>query len=178
MTVWTHIGNVQDWGITPSPTVIKHKNTQGGLKRVDLVAMTLMEMAFATKLDEWTLDNITMALLGASGTDTTGALTYIGVNVVQRQMKFVGANQYGPGFEVIMPSCFINAKDTLQFLGSDDFASIPLSGDILLDASLGPNGAFGTVRSLTGATGSAPVATPNELNYYLGTGSVYTAPVA
>ena len=178
MTTWTHIGNVQDWGITPTPTTAKHKNTQGGLKRVDLVAMTLLEMAFATKCDEWTPDNIKMALLGKTGTDTTGELIYLGVEIVRRQMKFVGANNFGPHWEVIMPSCFINAKETLRFLGSDEFDSIPLSGDILFVPSLGPDGAFATARSLTGATGSAPVASPSELNYYLGTGSVYTAPVA
>jgi hypothetical protein len=175
MTVWTHIGNVQDFGITPNPTVIKHKNTQGPLKRTDLVVPTLVEMTFATKLDEWTLDNLLMALLGQIATDTVGSYLKIGVTVVRRQMKFVGANAIGPRWEVILPNVFINAKDTLQFLGSDDTAPIPLSGDLLIDPTLN---AFGTVRSLAGATGSAPVATPDELNYYLGTGSVYTAPVA
>ena len=175
MTTWTHVGNVQDWSITPNPTVIKHKNTQGPFKRVDLVVPILFEMTFATKLDEWVQDNLLMSLLGSTATDTTGTFTKIGVTVVRRQMKFVGANAVGPRYEVILPSVFINAKDTIQFLGSDDFASLPLSGDVLFDAVLG---AFGTVRSLTGATGSAPVATPSELNNYLGTGSVYTAPLA
>jgi len=174
MTDWTHIGNVQDWSITPNPTVIKHKNTQGPLKRIDLVVPILVEMTFATKLDEWTEDNLLMALLGETDTDTVGSFLKIGVTVVRRQMKFVGANAIGPRYEVILPNVFINAKDTLSFLGSDDFASIPLSGDLLIDATLN---AFGTVRSLTGATGSAPVASPDELNDYLGTGSVYTAPL-
>jgi hypothetical protein len=175
MTVWTHIGNVQDWSITPNPTVIKHKNTQGPFKRIDLVVPTLVEMTFATKLDEWVEDNILMALLGETATDSVGSYIKIGVSVVRRQMKFVGANAVGARWEVILPSVFINAKDTIQFLGSDDFAPLPLSGDILIDATLG---AFGTVRSLSGATGDAPVATPSELNDYLGTGSVYTAPLA
>jgi len=175
MTVWTHIGNVQDFSVTPNPTVIKHKNTQGPFKRVDLVTPTLFEMTFATKLDEWVLDNITMALLGESATDTTGTFIKIGVTVVRRQMKFEGANAVGPRFEVIMPSVFINAKDAITFLGSDDYASLPLSGDVLFDNTLG---AFGTVRTLAGATGSAPVVTPDELNLYLGTGSLFTAPIA
>lgn len=175
MTVWTHIGNVQDFGLTPAPTTAEHKNTQGGLKRVDLVAMTLFKLSFSTKLDEWTEDNILLALLGQTATDTAGSYTKIGIAPVRRQIRFTGANSYGPQYDVIMPSAFINAKDTLQFLGSDDFASIPLSGDILFDNA---SGAFGTVRALDTATGSAPVATPDELNYYLGTGSVYTAPLA
>lgn len=175
MTVWTHAGNAQEFSVTPAPTTIDHKNTQGGLKRVDLVAMTLFKLAFACKLDEWVLDNLLMALLGETATDTTGALMKVGIAPVRRQIKFVGANDYGPRYEVIMPSCFINAKDTITLLGSDDFASMPLSGDVLFDNA---TGAFATVRSLAGATGSAPVSTPDELNYYLGTGSIYTAPQA
>jgi hypothetical protein len=173
MTVWTHIGNVQDWGITPNPTVIKHNNTQGGLKRVDLVAMTLVEMAFACKLDEWTPDNIKMALLGSSSASTAGQIITIGTGIVQRQMKFTGANAYGPQWEIILPSVFINAKDTLEFLGSDDFASIPLSGDILYNAAIG---GFGTAECI--GQDSKVLNAPDTLNYYLGTGSVYTAPLA
>lgn len=171
-TVWTHIGNVQGWDITPQPTIIKHKNTQGGLKRVDLTAMTLLEMAFSVKLDEWTEDNVMMALLGVI--DTAG-LIKIGVTSIQRQIKFEGANIYGPQWEIILPNVFIAAKQTLSFLGSDDFAELPLDGDILYDQTLG---AFGTAQSLGTATGGAPIAlTPSTLNYYLGTGAVYTAPV-
>jgi hypothetical protein len=172
MTTWTHIGNVTDWSITPNPTVVKHKNTQGGLKRVDLAAMTLVEMAFATKLDEWTIDNMMMALLGTDTGNTAGAVISIGTAIVQRQMKFVGANLYGPNWTVILPSVFINAKDTLQFLGSDDFASIPLSGDILFNNAIS---AFGTAQRTAGGN---VLVTPDTLNYYLGTGSVFTAPLA
>jgi hypothetical protein len=171
-TTWTHIGNVQNWGITPTPTVVKHKNTQGGLKRVDLTALTLVEMAFSTKIDEWTIDNVMMALLGTDTGNTAGAIISIGTGIVQRQMKFVGGNLYGPKWTVIMPSCFINAKDTLEFLGSDDFASLPLSGDILYNNAIQ---AFGTAQ-VTG--GGNVLVTPDTLNYYLGTGSVYTAPIA
>jgi len=96
MTVWTHVGNVQNWDITPNPTIIKHKNTQGGLKRVDLVAMTLVEMAFSCKLDEWTPDNIKMALLGSSSASTAGQIITIGTSIVQRQMKFTGGQPVRP----------------------------------------------------------------------------------
>jgi hypothetical protein len=173
MTTWTHVGNVQNWDITPNPTIVKHKNTQGGLKRVDLVAMTLVEMAFSCKLDEWTPDNIKMALLGTASASTAGQIITIGTAIVQRQMKFTGANLYGPQWEIILPSVFINAKDTLSFLGSDEFASIPLSGDILFNAGIS---GFGTAEAIGQAT--AVLTAPNELNYYLGTGSVYTAPLA
>jgi hypothetical protein len=176
MTVWTHIGNVQKCSITPTPTVQKHKGTQGPVKAIDFVNTTLIEMAFDLTCDEWTIDNIKMALLGQLATDTTGEYIKIGVAPVRRQIKFVGNNAIGPKYELILPSCFINAKEALNFIDtSDETAPMPLSGDILFDNTLQ---AFGTLRSLGGATGGAPVTSPDVLNYYTGTGSVYTAPIA
>jgi hypothetical protein len=179
MTVWTHIGNVQKFSITPTPTVQKHKGTQGPVKAVDFVNTSLIEMAFNCQCDEWTEDNVLMAMLGQAATDTTGAYIKIGVAVVRRQIKFTGANAIGPKWELILPSVNINAREALNFIDtSDETASMPLSGDILFDTTLG---AFGTIRSLSGATGGAPIALTTAgdvLNYYTGTGGVYTAPIA
>ena len=176
MTVWTHAGNIQKFSVTPNATLIKHKNTQGGLKSIDKVATTLIEYTFEALFDEWTMDNLKMALLGQSDTDTGGEFLKIGVAPVERQLKFVGAGKFGGRYEVIVPHAFINANAAIEFMSDADneFAKLPLSGDLLRDATLG---AFGTVQPLTGSTGSAPLATPNELNYYIGTGSLYTAPV-
>lgn len=175
MTVWTHIGNVQKFAVTPTPTVQKHKGTQGPVKAVDFVNTTLIEMAFDLTCDEWTKDNVLMALLGQLETDTVGEYIKIGVAPVRRQLKFTGNNAIGPKFELIFPSVFINAKDALNFIDtSDETAPMPLSGDILFDAA---SGSFGTIRTLDGATGNAPITSPSVLNYYTGTGSVFTAPV-
>lgn len=178
MTTWTHIGNVQKFAITPTPTVQKHKGTQGPVKAVDFVNTSLIEMAFDCTCDEWTVDNILMAMLGQISTGTAGEMIKIGVAPVRRQIKFTGNNAVGPKYELILPSCFINAKEALNFIDtSDESAPMPLSGDILFDTTLG---AFGTIRSLGGATGGAPIALTtagNVLNYYIGTGSVYTAPI-
>jgi hypothetical protein len=177
MTVWTDVGNIQKFGITPNPTVIKHKKTRGGLKTIDKVATTLVEFGFEASLDEWTLDNLKMALLGQTATDTGGDYVKIGIEPVERQLKFVGDGKFGGRYEVILPRVFINAKAVIEFMseGDSEFSKLPLSGDVLNDATLG---AFGTVRALAGATGSAPVNTPDELNYYIGTGILYSAPVA
>jgi hypothetical protein len=101
MTVWTHIGNVQKFPVTPTPTIQKHKGTMGPVKAVDFVNTSLIEMAFDLQCDEWTLDNLLMGLLGQLATDTAGEYIKIGVTVVRRQIKFVGNNAIGPKWEVI-----------------------------------------------------------------------------
>jgi len=171
-TVWTDMGSIQNFDITPNPTVIDHKIARGGLKRVDETAMTLLQMEFATKIDEWTLDNMMIALLGQIN---TAGLIEIGVTSIKRQLKFEGDNIYGSQWEIILPNVFIAAKETIAVMGSDDFAELPLSGRILYDNGIG---SFGTARPLSGATGGAPIAlTPSTLNYYIGTGILSSAPI-
>lgn len=176
MTVWTDMGNLKKFSITPNSTLIKHKKTRGGLKTIDKVAQTLVEMSFEASIDEWTLDNLMMALLGQSETDTGGQFIKVGIQPVERQLKFVGDGKFGGRFEVIIPHAFINANAAIDFLtdSDNDFAPLPLSGDILHDTTLG---AFATVQALSGSTGGAPVASPSDLNYYLGTGILYSAPL-
>lgn len=176
MTVWTHVGNGPLFGFTPNPTTSEHKTSMAGQKAVDFTYTSLIKFGFNMKLDEWVEDNVMMALLGAMATDTVGQYIKIGVGTVRRQIKFVGANVIGPRYEVILPSCNISAKDALDFISeSDDPAPLPLSGDVLFDQTIG---CFGTARAIAGATGSAPVTSPNVLNYYCGTGNIYTAPIA
>lgn len=172
MTVWTHIGNVPKFSVTPTPTVQKHKSAMGPLKAIDFVNTTLVEMAFDMQCDEWTRDNVMMGLLGQIATDTAGEMIKIGVAPVRRQLKFVGANAIGPRFELVCPSVFINAKDAIDFISQNDESSpMPLSGDILFDITLN---AFGTIRY---GDGYSPFTSPNVENYYVGTGSIYTAPI-
>ncbi len=172
MTTWTDMGNVSNFGVTPTPTLIKHKNTRGPLKRVDLVAVTLFELGFTAKLDEFTIDNVLMALLGTDTGNTAGAIITAGVHVAERQLRFTGENQFGPQWEIVMPDVLFSCKDTIEFLGSDDFATLPLSGDILFSDSIG---GFATLQVIGG--GSEVISAPSKLNYYLGTGKLETAPL-
>ncbi len=175
-TVWSPVGNVKTIAITPNPTTSKHKGTLGPTKRIDFVATTLIEMSFETQLDEWTLDNLQMAFLAERTSDTDGEYLKIGVAPVRRQLKFVGANAQGARIEAIFPSVFINAKAAIDFINdSDEISPLPLSGDILVDETLG---AFGTLRFLDKLQDSAPYPVPDVRNYYLGTGELYTAPIA
>ena len=175
MTTWTHIGNVGKWTLTPSPEVKEHYTSMGGSKELDKIAITAKKADFELSVDEWTLDNTVMALLGLQATDTTGTYVDImGASQVERQLKFEGSNDFGPRVEIILPHVFLYCKNPLSLIG-EDWEPIVLSGSILRNNP--PTGSFGSLRFLTGATGSAPLTSPNTLNYYIGKGNVYTAPL-
>jgi hypothetical protein len=146
MTVWTHIGNVQKFSITPTPTVQKHKGTQGPVKAVDFVNTSLIEMAFDLPVRRMDQGQRPDGDARPARDRHRRRIHQDRRGVVRRQLKFVGANAIGPKWEVICPSVNINAKEALNFIDtSDDTAPMPLSGDILFDNTLQ---AFGTVRAL------------------------------
>ena len=174
-TVWTPIGNVGKFTVTPQPEIKEHYSSMTGKKLVDKIAIVSAKAEFSLEVDEWTLDNAGMALLGLQATDTVGTFIEImGAQSVERQLKFTGSNDFGGRVEVILPQCFFMCKDAISLIG-DDWGPLTITGQILRENL---TGSFGTMRFLTGATGSAPLTSPNTLNYYIGKGNVYTAPLA
>ncbi len=176
MTVWTPIGNVSKFSCTPKLDVKEHSSSMGGTKELDKIAVTTKGAEFELTLDEWTLDNAKMALLGLAGSDTEGTfISILGASSVERQLKFEGTNDFGPRVEIILPHVFMLCKNALELIG-EDWNTMVLSGNIL--RANPPTGIFGTFRYLDTATGSAPLTAPNTLNYMIGKGLVSTAPLA
>ena len=179
-TTWTHIGNVGKFTVTPQPEIKEHYSSMDGSKLVDKIAIVSKKAEFALDVDEWTLDNTGMALLGLQQTDSVGSFIEImGEAAVERQLRFTGNNDFGGKVEIILPHCFLMCKDAISLIG-DDWGPLAITGQILRSAPGGDltQGSFGTLRFLTGATGTAPLTSPNTLNYYIGKGSVFTAPLA
>lgn len=177
MTVWTHIGNVGKFTVTPQPEIKEHYSSMQGSKLVDKIAIVSKKAEFSLEVDEWNLDNTAMSLLGLQSTDTIGEyIEIMGAPAFERQLKFTGSNDFGGRLEIILPRCFLMCKDPISLIG-DDWGPLTITGQILREGN-DLTGAFGTLRFLTGATGSAPLTSPNTLNYYIGKGNVYTAPVA
>jgi hypothetical protein len=191
-TVWTPVGNVGKFVITPQPEIKKHYSSMTGTKSMDKIAIVSNEAQFQMDVDEWNLDNAAMALLGLQTTDTLGSYIQIGAaQAVERQLKFVGTNFYGGQVEVILPHVFMMCKDGISLIG-DDWGTLTITGQILLYGGNNPStpsgtdightdfatqASFGTWRYLHATTGAAPLTAPNTLNYYIGKGIISTAPL-
>jgi hypothetical protein len=176
MTVWTDIGDVGAFGITPAPEIKEHYSSRAGVKEVDKIAITAKKAEFDMSISEWTLENATLAVLGAAGTDTAGDfITILGASSVERQIKFEGSNDFGPRMEIIFPRVFMLCKDRIELIG-DDWGPLKISGQIMRADLV--SGSFGTWRNLDTATGAAPLTSPNTLNYYIGKGIISIAPLA
>lgn len=171
MTVWTPVGNVGKFNLTPKPEFKDHYSSMQGTKVLDKIATIFKDAEFSMEVDEFTPDNAVMALLGLVGTDTAAEpqVQIMGVSSVERQLRFVGTNDFGAHLELILPHVFLFCKDAINLI-FDDWGTLPITGRVLNN-----NGSFGVVNFLAGATGSAPLVAPNTLNYYIGKGVLSTA---
>jgi hypothetical protein len=101
MTVWTHIGNVQKFSVTPTPTIQKHKGTQGPVKAVDFVNTSLIEMALRFAVRRMDQGQRADGDARPARDRHRWRIHQDRRDVVRRQMKFVGNNAIGPKWEVI-----------------------------------------------------------------------------
>jgi hypothetical protein len=175
MTVWTAVGNVKSFQLTPGPVPKEHWSTQIGQRAIDKMAIIQKRAKFEMELDEVTLDNSIMALMGIQSTD--GTIDIMGAASVERQVKFDGTNDFGARVEVILPRVFMLCTNPIDLIASnDDWMELKITGEILRDNLL--TGHFGSWGFLNTATGSAPLVAPDTLNYTISYGKVYTAPLA
>jgi hypothetical protein len=175
MTVWTLIGNCPKFAFTPKPEVKKHYSSMSGTKKLDKIAFVSVEAEVEVHCDEFVQDNLVMGLLGE--VNSSNAIEILGAPTVERQLKLDGTNNFGARVEVILPHVFFYSDKVLDLIG-DDWGDINLTGEVLSDlrSDMSSPFGFGTVTFLSALNGQ-PLSPPNTLNYFIGKGLVYTAPL-
>lgn len=171
---WVDVGNVTGFDVTPNPEVKEHYSSRTGTRELDKIAIVSKKAEFTMGLEEVTLDNLTIATLGLD--TTAGDIEFMGATSVERQLKFDGTNNFGARVEIILPHVFLLCKDKISFIGAD-WTNLTITGSILRQNVGDQSSAFGTIAFLDGATGNAPLMSPNTLNYQIGQGIVYLAPI-
>lgn len=136
-TTWIDIGNAPEFELTPKITKLDHFSSRLGVKTKDKSVVLQKEATLKVTLEEWTLENLAIALLG---TITTGTLSIFEVSSVDVQVKLVGANDVGNQFTVILPNVSFIPSQGLKFIG-DTWGQIELEGEVLDNGA----GSFGTI---------------------------------
>jgi hypothetical protein len=66
--IWTDVGNVPVFSLTPNITVLTHYTSRLGIRSKDLEVIHEKQMTLTMHMDEWTYTNLTFALMGTTGT--------------------------------------------------------------------------------------------------------------
>lgn len=149
-----HLGNCTQFDFEPVVDTLEHYSQMEGVKVRDLSVAIQKSATVSLTLDEISLKNLQLALLGGSlGADPITATTdghgEQGFNILTQDLvngilELEGSNDIGPKYRVYLPSVNFKPNGAISFMGDADWASIELQGDVLAI-----NGSFGRVNLLT-----------------------------
>jgi hypothetical protein len=135
------IGDVSSLETTPNLTTLEHFSSREGVKKKDKEVVTEKKMTVAMVMDEWTADNLAMALLGDVSTDVDGnkVIDIFSRNTFEGELKYEGTNEIGPQMDIDLFRVVFKPGKSFNPT-SDEWGNIEIEGEALADAL----GKFGT----------------------------------
>jgi hypothetical protein len=133
------LGNCPSMQLKPAVKNLDHFSSRKGLHLKDRSVITEANMTLVMQLDEWTGDNLAMALMALEG---GGTIQIMSLAEVTGGINFVGTNEVGAPVTMILPSVSFTPTGTLDFISADKYGIIEVTGDVLADPL---TGSFGTL---------------------------------
>ena len=144
-TTFRDLGNVTELETTPNLTTLEHFSSREGVKKKDKEVVTEKKLTVRMVMDEWTADNLAMALLGDVSTDVDGnkVIDIYSRNSFEGELKYEGTNEVGPQMDIHLLKVAFKPGKSLNPI-SDEWGNIEVEGEALAD-NLGKFGTW-TVR--------------------------------
>ena len=135
------LGNVTELETTPNLTTLEHFSSREGVKKKDKEVVTEKKLTVRLVMDEWTADNLAMALLGDVTVDVDGntVIDIFSRNAFEGELKYEGTNEIGPQMDIDLLKVAFKPGKSLNPI-SDEWGNIEIEGEALADAL----GKFGT----------------------------------
>lgn len=135
------LGNVGTFEWTPTLTKLDHFSSRAGTKTKDRTVVTEKAATVHIIMDEWSTENLALALLGDINTDTAGddVIDIFSQNSISGALKFVGANEVGPVYTWIINLVEFTPGSNIDPI-SDAFGTLDIVGDAAT-----VNGKWGTI---------------------------------
>jgi hypothetical protein len=142
---WRDLGNCPTFEFTPNLTKLDHYSSRSGVKKKDRVVVTEKTGTLKIVMEEWTVQNLALALMGASSLNSANQeeIDIFSENTITAQVKFTGTNEVGPKWEYLFNAVDFIPSAALNPI-SDQWGQIEVSGDVLADI----NGKFGSATEL------------------------------
>jgi hypothetical protein len=139
------IGNVSSLETTPEVTTLEHFSSREGVKKKDKDVVTEKKMTVTMVMDEWTAENLSMALLGDVSVDVDGnkVIDIFSRNSFEGELKYEGTNEIGAQMDIDLFRVVFKPGKGLNPI-SDEWGNIEIEGEVLAD-NLGKFGTW-TVR--------------------------------
>lgn len=145
------LGNVVEFEWQPELEKLEHRSSREGVRTVDLTVIVEKKATVRISMDEWSVDNLALAMLGEISQNTEGqnVISIFSTNSISGELKFVSTNEVGPKYEWHILKVDFIPESSINPL-SDEFAVLEVVGDVAA-----VNGQFGTITELTEETETA-----------------------
>ena len=143
---YVDMGNCTEFEFTPEIEKLDHFSSREGVRTKDKSVVLQKSGTVRLVLDEWSVDNLKLAVLGSSA--VVGGADVIQIfdeSSVSGSLKFTGTNDIGPKYEWIFSAVDFIPSSALNLI-SDEWGTIELTGECAA-----VSGSFGTITELNPA---------------------------
>src|SRR6266550_3594047 len=113
---WRDLGNAPSVQFKAAIKNLDHFSSRIGLKLKDRSIAIDANATLIVKLDEWTGDNLALAIMGLEGT----SFDILSESSITGGFFFLGTNDIGAKFSALFPIVNLTPTGTLDFIGSSD----------------------------------------------------------
>jgi hypothetical protein len=146
-----HLGNVAGFSLEPAAERLDHFSSMAGINKRDRSVVVQTTATITMTLEEMTLENFKLALLGEDDEEATSGNRRIKLLAVSEQrgvLEFVGSNDVGPKFHHTFPSVSIAPEGAFEFIQAEAaWASLTVTAEVEAQE----DGSFGTTELLNSA---------------------------
>lgn len=157
-STYRDLGNVTIFEFQPNITKLDHFSSRTGVKTKDRTVVTEKSATINLTLEEWTIENLQLALMGDQPEQVSSAENSIfnifASNQISGALRFVGTNDVGPRFQWDLNDVAFTPGKSVNPI-SEGWGALELVGDVLADST---TGVFGTVVQLSDEVPEAPSA--------------------
>ena len=141
---YRHMGNSPESEFTPTLERLDHFSSMSGVREKDLSVVTERGGTITLSLEEWTPDNLSLALMGTVDMLAAGGPTVqiFDLDQVVGELKFISDNDIGPKWDFYWHNVSFIPSEAVNPI-SEEFGVMSVEGEILV-SQVPPNvGKFG-----------------------------------
>lgn len=144
-SAYRELGNCPTFEFTPNLTKLEHFSSREGVKKKDRVVVTEKSGTLKIIMEEWTAQNLALALMGLVSTNSAGQqeIDIFSENTITAKVRFTGTNEVGPKWQYDFNAVDFIPSSALNPI-SDQWGQIEVTGDVLADTT----GKFGTAKEI------------------------------
>lgn len=125
------LGNAPEVELTPEVTKLDHFSSRAGVRSKDKSVVTEKSLNLRIVLDEWTEDNVRLALMGSTN-NTDGTFGIFQESEITGAIIFTGTNDIGSQVDLTLPNVSFGPSGSLNLI-SDEWGTMELTAEVLYD---------------------------------------------